>query len=191
MTAQMKELYIVVDIEASGPYPSRYALLSIGACTLARPRQTFYVELRPDKNAYTKEAMAVNGFSLERLMAEGLRPEEAMQRFADWLAKVVPGDARPVFTAFNAPFDWMFVNDYFWCYLGRNPFGHSALDIKAYYMGLHSVRWEETSHKSIGNRYAERMELTHHALRDAIDEAELFEAMLAGQYRHENEEAIG
>ena len=125
------------------------------------------------------EAMAVNGLSLERLAAEGVEAARAMQLFAEWVAEVVSGDDMAVFTAFNAPFDWMFVNDYFCRYLGQNPFGHAALDIKAYYMGLHGVHWEETSHRFVSDRYAQKMELTHHALHDAIDEAELFEAMLA------------
>jgi len=177
----MKEVYIVVDVEASGPCPSQYSLLSVGACTVDRPRKTFYVELQPDKAGVMPEAMVVNGLSLERLAAEGLEAKSAMPLFAEWVAEAVSDNDRAVFTAFNAPFDWMFVNDYFCRYLGHNPFGHAALDIKAYYMGLHGVRWEETSHRFVGDRYAQKMELTHHALHDAIDEAELFEAMLARQ----------
>lgn len=176
--AQQKEVFIVVDVEASGPSPSNYALLSIGACTAEEPRQTFYVELQPDKAAFTREAMAVNGLSLDRLAAEGLPPAEAMERFANWVAQVVPQDARPVFAAFNAPFDWMFVNDYFHRYLGRNPFGHSALDIKSYYMGLQGVTWQETSHRYVSRRYCGNPVLTHHALDDAIEEAEILQAML-------------
>ena len=54
-----------------------------------------------------------------------------------WLGEVVPAGSRPVMVALNAPFDWMFVADAFWRHLGRNPFGHSALDIKALYLGRH------------------------------------------------------
>jgi hypothetical protein len=102
-----------------------------------------------------------------------------MQEFASWLEDVVPGGVQPVLVAFNAPFDWMFVNDYFHRYLGFNPFGHAALDIKAYYMGLHGVAWAETSYREVSHRHAGQRELTHHALSDAIDEAEILEAMLA------------
>jgi ribonuclease T len=186
---QKQEICIVVDVEASGPSPSDYALLSIGACTVAEPGQTFYVELQPDREAFTSEAMTVSGLSLDRLAAEGLPPTEAMQAFADWVAEVVPPDARPVFAAFNAPFDWMYVNDYFHRYLGYNPFGHSALDMKAYYMGLHGVTWGETSHAQVSERYSGKVELTHHALGDAIDEAEILRAMLGLQGRDVREEA--
>ena len=177
--SRAKEVYVVVDIEASGPNPGQYAMLSIGACTVEEPRRTFYVELEPDSEAFTPEAMAVNQLSLEKLIAEGLPPEDAVRRFADWVEQVVPAGARAVFTAFNAAFDWMFVNEYFHRYLGRNPFGHAPLDIKAYFMGLHGVTWDETSHRQISSRYFGERELTHHALRDAIDEADIFGAMLA------------
>jgi ribonuclease T len=180
-----KEVYIVVDVETSGPNPSHYALLAIGACTLGEPRQTFYTELQPDKEAFTAEAISVSGLSLDRLTAKGTPPAQAMQEFAHWLGQVVPQDAQAVFTAFNAPFDWMFVADYFHRYLGRNPFGYKALDMKAYFMGLLGVSWEQTSHQYISNRYSEKTDLSHNALADAIDEAELFEAMLAEQKARE------
>jgi ribonuclease T len=180
-SAEKKEFYIVVDVETAGPSPSYYAMLSIGACAVDNPQRTFYTELQPDRQAFTSEAMAVNGLSLEQLSTDGLPPAEAMQSFADWVEKVVPADAQPVLAAFNAPFDWMFINDYFHRYFRHNPFGHSALDIKAYFMGLHCVTWQETSHERIGGRYGGAMKLTHHALYDAIDDAEILQAMIAQQ----------
>ena len=38
-------------------------------------------------------------------------------------------------------------------------------------MGLKGVSWAQTSHWEIGMEYLGRRELTHHALRDAMDEA--------------------
>lgn len=175
----------MVDIETSGPSPGQHALLSIGACTLEEPRQTFYIELQPDREAFTPEAVAVSGLSLDKLKAEGTPPAEAIQRFADWVAQVVPPGARPVFTALNAPFDWMFVSEYFYRYLGHNPLGYSALDIKAYYMGLHGVRWQETSFEQASQRYLGQRVLDHHALGDALNAAEILEAMFAEQKKGE------
>ena len=83
----------------------------------------------------------------------------------------------------------MFVNTYFHRYLGHNPFGHKALDIKAYFMGLHGVPWLETSHRSILRHYDDHAELTHHALNDALAEADLFQAMLTEAQRRQLEEA--
>lgn len=171
--------YICVDVEASGPTPGTYSLLSIGAVTLAEPRHSFYVELQPVSDASTAEADAVHGLSMEALKAEGTPPAEAMQRFAKWLEEQASPDGEPVFVAFNAPFDWMFVADYFVRYLGHNPFGHRALDMKALYMGLHGVAWEDTSHRAISAHYGLPERLPHHALEDAEQETVMFAAMLA------------
>ena len=43
---------------------------------------------------------------------------------------------------------------------------------------LHGVAWGETSLREVSHRHAGQRELTHHALSDAIDTAEILEAML-------------
>ncbi len=172
------EVYISVDVEASGPNPGRYSLLSIGACLVKDPERTFYVELQPTNGNATQEALDITGLSMAELAVGGVAPSEAMHRFAEWLEEVSQGK-RLVFVAFNAPFDWMFVNDYFHRYLGYNPFGHSALDIKSFYMGLTGVCWADTSLRKAAQRYLGHRYLTHNALQDALDQAELFRAMLS------------
>lgn len=173
------EFYISVDIETSGPNPSQYSLLTIGACTINERPSTFYIELKPLSMSFIPEALAISRLSLERLAEKGVEPAAAMRRFEDWLKTETPPGLRPLFVAFNAPFDWMFINDYFHRFLGRNPFGHAALDIKAYYMGLSGVSFAETSMTHIMPRYLGERTLTHHALRDAMDQAEIFQKMLA------------
>jgi ribonuclease T len=173
------EGYVSVDVETAGPNPSQYSLLSIGACLVADIQHTFYVELQPVNDNFTSEALAVSRLSLQELAKRGLPPVEAMARFEAWLADEVPSGQRPIFVAFNAPFDWMFVNDHFYRFLGRNPFGHAALDLKAFYMGLTGVHWSETTMRYVAARYLSNRKLTHHALRDAQDQAELFRKMLA------------
>ena len=168
------DAYVSVDVETAGPNPTRYSLLSIGACMVVDPGRSFYVELQPLSDDATAEALAISGLSLEELAERGLPPAEAMSRFEAWLKAEVPAGQQPVFVAFNAAFDWMFVSDYFHRFLGRNPFGHAALDLKAYYMGLTGVHWSETTMRYLAARYLQDRRLTHHALRDAQDQAELF-----------------
>lgn len=179
-----QEIYISVDVETAGPNPGDYSLLTIGACTIAEPQHTFYVELRPVNNRFVAEALAISRLSMERLTERGLAPKAALVQFEDWLKEQASGDHKPVCVAFNAPFDWMFVNDYFHRYLSRNPFGHAALDIKSFYMGLTGVPWEETSMQYVSPRYLGNQQLTHHALRDAMDQAVIFRKMLA-EARHQ------
>ena len=100
---------------------------------------------------------------------------------------MVPTGSKPVFTAFNAVFDWMFVDDYFQRHLGRNPFGTSALDVKAYYMGQAGVTWARTSMRYLSPLYLSGRQLTHNALADARDQAELFRALQAKTHRKSSE----
>jgi DNA polymerase III epsilon subunit-like protein len=153
-------------------------MLTIGACTISERPNTFYVEIKPVNMNSVPQALSISGLSMERLAERGLDPAEAMRQFEAWLKAQTPPGQRPLFVSFNAPFDWMFVNDYFHRYLGRNPFGHSALDIKAFYMGVTGVDWAETSMRTVGHRYLGDRTLTHHALRDALDQAEIFRKIL-------------
>jgi DNA polymerase III epsilon subunit-like protein len=174
------EAYICVDVETAGPIPGEqeYSLLSIGACTVFEPQSTFYIELKPINENSTEEAAKVHKLSLQRLKVVGVDPKTALKRFEAWLKDQVAPNKEPVFVAFNAGFDWMFINYYFMHYLGHNPFGHAALDIKAFYMGWAGVTWAQTSWRFISPTYAENPNLTHHALQDALDQAKLFKKML-------------
>jgi len=117
--------------------------------------------------------MAVSGLSLETLSREGLEPVDAMRRFGDWILEQT-GEARPVMVGFNAPFDWSFVNYYFHRFLGENPFGFTALDIKAYYMGVGQTSWHDTRSSVMRERLGAGSEGNHDALCDALAQAELF-----------------
>jgi len=172
------EIYFCVDVETAGPIPVDYSLLSIGACKVFQPEYSFYIEIKPVNENITPESAGIHKLSLERLAIEGVSPASAMQRFEEWIKTQVPPGKIPVFVAFNAAFDWMFVNYYFVHYLGHNPFGHAALDIKAYYMGQTGVPWSETSWRYISSQAEEKDALTHHALQDALDQARLFQKYL-------------
>lgn len=168
------DVFVSVDTEADGPIPGDYSMLSIGAVVAGRASATFYRELRPISERFVPEALAVSGLDRDRLAREGHDPETAMRELAAWLGDVCPG-RRPVFVGFNATFDWMFVNWYFIHFTGKNPFGISGLDIKAYYMGaLGKKAWADTAKRNIEKRFLGSAPHTHHALDDAIEQAELF-----------------
>jgi DNA polymerase III epsilon subunit-like protein len=176
MNAQ--DCFICVDIETAGPNPTEFSMLSIGAALVDDPERSFYIELQPFNGNHEPESDRIHGLSIMQLLDKGAEPKAAMQQFADWVREVSAG-RKPVFVAFNAPFDWMFVNDYFHSYLDGNPFGHRALDIKAVYMGMHGVDWEETTYDKVSRHYRLPQALSHNAEQDARQGAELFAAMLA------------
>ncbi len=173
------EIYISVDVETAGPVPADYALLSIGACLVDDPAEAFYAELQPDRERSLPEALKISGLELPSLRETGQPPVDAMTAFANWVSQVVPAGMQPVFVALNAPFDWMFISDYFYRYLGYNPFGHSALDIKAYYMGYRGIDWVDTSLNKISRFLENEKKLAHNALQDARDQAIIFQKLRA------------
>ena len=68
--------FVSVDIEASGPSPSRHAILSIGACLVDDPSRGFYAELQPSSREADPTAMRVHGLSLDELAAHGEEPAD-------------------------------------------------------------------------------------------------------------------
>jgi ribonuclease T len=169
------EVFVSVDIEASGPIPGEFSMLSIGACLVDAPERTFHVELKPITDKFDTEALAVTGLSLKDLASRGKSPEDAMQEFSTWVEGACCGETVvPVFVGLNAPFDWSFVNYYFHRFTGRNPFGFSALDIKAYFMGMTGCSWRDTRSSVIAKFAGPTLAGNHNALQDALYQAELF-----------------
>jgi len=149
-------------------------MLSIGACTIDAPDRQFECLLKPITDGVDPEALKVSGLSLDSLAQTGLAPQEAMSRFENWIGEVAGCDARPIMVGFNAPFDWSFVNYYFHRFLGRNPFGFTALDIKAYYMGVAGTSWHDTRSSVMSKRLGATLHGDHDALHDALAQAEIF-----------------
>ena len=155
--------YIMVDIEADGPIPGDYSMISLGAVvvddTLDR---TFFGELRPISDEWVPEALAVSELTREQTLAFD-EPADVMRRFADWLSDESRG--RPRFISDNNGFDWMFVCWYFHHFLGKNPFGHSSANLGSLYKGLVKDCFQNFKH-------LRRTKHTHHPVDDAKGNAE-------------------
>ncbi|MBP1874052.1 DNA polymerase III epsilon subunit-like protein [Ensifer adhaerens] len=172
MTEKREEIFISVDIEAAGPIPPDYSMLSLGCCLVDDPDISFYVEFKPISENFIPDAMAVSGFDLDRLKETGTNPEEAMRRLDEWVA-THSGGGKPIFVGFNAPFDWAFVNYYFLHFLKKNPFGIGAVDIKAMYMGATGSSWDATRSSQFPVE-KQKDDEKHDALADARHQAKLF-----------------
>jgi hypothetical protein len=62
--------YIMVDVEADGPIPGDYSMISFGAVLVNESLdQTFYGQLRPVSEKFIPEALAVSGHTREQTLA--------------------------------------------------------------------------------------------------------------------------
>ncbi|MER5931076.1 exonuclease [Streptomyces sp. NPDC002054] len=189
-------LYISVDIEADGPIPGPYSMISLGAAvagrqdaegyTAADPEQdTFYRELRPISEEFVPEALAVSGLDRDRLRTEGADPAAAMREFSAWVREVSAGSgagagAQPVMCGYPASYDWTFLYWYLIRFTGESPFGHSGcLDMKTLYATKAALPLRAVAKGTMPRHLLSRRRHTHHALDDAIEQAELMSNLMA------------
>jgi hypothetical protein len=158
-----KMSYIMVDVEADGPIPGDFSMVSFGAIVVQPALdQTFYGQLRPISGKWIPEALAVSGFSREQTLGFD-DPRAVMESFSLWLKEHSKG--RPMFVSDNNGFDWQFVNWYFHHFLGANPFGHSSTNLGSLYKGL-------VKDASQNFKHLRRTRHTHHPVDDAKGNAE-------------------
>ncbi len=83
--------YVMVDIEADGPIPGDYSMISFGA-VIVEPllERTFYGKLKPISEQWVPEALAISGFSREAVMKFD-DPEQVMGKFKAWIKQNVDG----------------------------------------------------------------------------------------------------
>ncbi len=150
-------VYFSVDIEASGPVPALYNLVSIGTVPVGRQGgawrpedEHFYVELKPIAPGFDRGAMAVHGIPREHLEAHGDPADRGMRRLTAFVEKRLrAGGGQAVFVGHNAVFDWAFISYYYELYRLPNPFGYKALDLKSLAMGCLGIDWFDTSKENL------------------------------------------
>jgi DNA polymerase III epsilon subunit-like protein len=157
--------FFIVDVEADGPIPAEYSMVSFGAVLFEGSLdRSFYGQTRPICERFLPEALAISGFSREQHLGFD-DPATVMQAFAAWLDEHSKG--RAVFVSDNLAFDWQFINYYFHRFVGRNPFGFSGRRIGDLYAGL-----VKDAHKASEWKKFRITAHTHHPVDDARGNAE-------------------
>ncbi len=183
---QNVDVYFSADVETDGPIPGPFSILSFALVfagtfdgqRFAAPqdyRQTFYRELRPISDTFQLEALRVNGLDRDRLLLEGARPETAMTEAAQWIRGIVE-HRKPILVAYPLSFDWSWLYWYFTKFstLG-SPFNHSlCFDIKTAFAVKAGVPISEAGKSRLLPALRPRNRHTHHALDDAVEQAEIF-----------------
>lgn len=160
----MKRAIIAVDVEADGPVPHLYSMISLGAVVvepgLAR---TFYAQMMPSGLFVDLRAEAIGRAGWREDVATD-SPGDAMVKFRTWLATV---GTEFVAITDNPGFDMAYINFYSHKYLNYAPLGHSARRINDYWAGLQKNLWDTRGWKK-----KRTTRHTHNALDDAMGLAE-------------------
>ncbi|HYO62388.1 MAG TPA: 3'-5' exoribonuclease [Pyrinomonadaceae bacterium] len=178
----MSEVYVSTDVETDGPIPGPHSMLSLGSAAYDKDLNvitTFEANLEtlpgasghPDTMRWWESQPQAWAASRENAQT----PEAAMRRYLGWL-KSLPG--APVFVAYPAAFDFMFVCWYLHRFAGENPFGWSALDIKTFAWTVLKKDFRDTTKSAMPRRWFEDLPYTHKALDDALSQGALFRNML-------------
>ncbi|MBN1607688.1 MAG: exonuclease [Polyangiaceae bacterium] len=180
------DLYFSADVEADGPIPGPYSMLSFGLAVagrydgrrfaVANPRErTFYAELRPIGEQVDPDALAVSGLDRDALKREGRDPADAMGEAAAWVREEA-GDDRPVLVGYPLIYDWMFLYWYFERFArDGSPFGFSSgLDMKTMYQQKSGALLSASGKDDLPEHLRGDAPHRHHALDDAVEQAGIF-----------------
>ncbi len=183
----MTEMYISTDIEADGPIPGPNSMLSFGSAAYTAEKKlvsTFTANLCTLPGAEADPKTMKWWETQPEAWAECRRnqqdPANVMPAYVTWLKGL---SDKPVFVAYPAAYDFMFVYWYLIRFAGESPFTHSALDIKSFAMAVLKTNYSATSRSSMPKEWFDPMPHTHKALDDAIEQGALFCNILASNIR--------
>ncbi len=184
-STRKQEIYISTDVETDGPIPGPHSMLSIGSAAYTADKtliSTFSANLDtlPEAAPHPKTAAwwATQPDAWAACRKDLESPAVAMARYVVWLKSI---SDRPVFVAYPAGFDFMFVYWYLIRFAGESPFSHSALDMKSFTMAHLKKDFRESTKNNMPAHWFDDLPHNHVALDDAIEQGALFCNML-----HEN-----
>jgi hypothetical protein len=175
------QLYFDVDVEADG-VPGFGSLLSVGA--VSPWGEAYYSELKPSSERFIKsnrEFCEAHNLERERLMDEGQNPDDAMGELRDWVGDVTNTyeKNRPVFSAFNASFDFPWVDLAMREAELKNPFGIAGYCIKSLANHLSpNYDWRKTAKGNLPAEIVPEGDFTHNALEDAVYQQKIHNALV-------------
>jgi len=137
--------------------------------------KSFYTELRPISERFEVEALRVNGLDRARLMNEGTEPHAAMSAAHEWIASLANG-SQAILVAYPVSFDWTWLYWYFVQFSAKgSPFAHSkCFDLKTAFAIKAGIPICRAGRAQLPSKLRSGRVHTHHALDDAIEQAEIF-----------------
>jgi hypothetical protein len=183
----MDEIYVSTDVETDGPIPGPNSMLSFASAAYLPDKtvvSTFTANLQTLPGA-AGDPKTMAWWQTQPVAWEACRkdlepPEPAMRKYVAWV-KGLPG--KPVFVAYPAGFDFLFVYWYLIRFAGESPFSHSALDIKTLAMAALGCGYRDATKRNMPKSWFDPLLHSHVALDDAIEQGALFCNILAALKR--------
>lgn len=180
------DAYFSADVETDGPIPGPFSMLSFSLVYAGsfdgkkfdRPKDyttSIYLELKPISDQFEVEALKINGLDRSRLSQEGQDPAKAMNDAYRWIMQI-SGSFEPVLVAYPLSFDWTWLYWYFmkFCVDG-SPFNYSrCYDLKTAVAVKAAIPICRSPRSQLPSFLRSTCKHTHHALDDAIEQAEIF-----------------
>jgi len=174
-----EEIYFSIDIEADGPIPGIYSMLSLGCVAFDKrgkelgdfshnfhqlpdaktdPATMKWWESQPEAWEACRQNLTYAGFGME-----------------DFVAWVNTFKGKPVAVYYPSGFDWPFVYYYLMAFAGKSPFGFQCLDMKTYASAILKSSFRDTVKRKMPKFwFNKKRKHTHIAVEDAREQGELF-----------------
>jgi hypothetical protein len=177
--APLPELYVSLDIEADGPCPGLFSMLSFGmaaftieknlVATFARNLQTLE-GARVDERTTAWWNTPANAEAYAKARENPVEPRMAMFECRSWLEEIRQF-GRPVIVGAPSGFDFTFIYYYFQRELGESPVGFASLDLRTYAAAVLKRQYRQVGKNTFPPEWIdEGLRHTHVALDDAIEQ---------------------
>ncbi len=185
----LPELYISCDIEADGPCPGLFSMLSFGLAAFTLEKKlvgTFSRNLDVLDGADTDErtmkwwAQPEQADAYVKSRENLTSPRGAMVDCKSWLDEM-KAFGRPIVVGAPSGFDFTFMYYYFQRFLGESPIGFASLDLRSYAAAVMKRQYRHVGKRQYPAEWIdENLPHTHVALDDAIEQG----CILINMMRH-------
>ena len=181
----MKDLYISTDIEADGPIPGEYSMLSLGAVAIDSTGKIwgeFYRKLKrlpkAKQHPETMKWWKNNISSYKEATSNQENPKKVMQDYVTWLKEIKEKTKAEELVFYSSPlcYDYMFVYWYMVKFVNsfkseqifKIPFAYNGVDFTSYAMGKKNLTYTDALTKNLPQSWFENLEKNSHK---SIDDA--------------------
>lgn len=171
--------YFSIDCEFSGLNHRKNCLLSVGIIEIENKNgkyypiydRKFYIELKPD-GEINKESMKINGLNIDNLMKYGVSKNNFIREVNKYLD--LNKNDTAIFIGYCVVLDKIFIDQIYQDLELENPFNYEVIDISSLAIGKLNLEWGYSEEELLNILGLENTDSKHHALYDAILQAQEF-----------------